>query len=142
MQSFRMARLFPVKKMQQIKASNLMKRLILVQLSSKPMYLQFLFVSIFQTSVVGREHFQKKKPSLTAVSENIFEFFFHQLISRIFSHIYRKGFRKYYVSNLRRPMVNRRFETKITQNLRFFECQFHPLKIIGHSIFGMAHSLS
>jgi len=32
-------------------------------------------------------------------------------------------------------MVNGRFETKITQNLRFFENLFHPLKIIGHSIF-------
>ena len=90
-------------------------------------------LSRFQTSVARREDF--RKISITTVSENIFEFFLHKLMSNILSYVYRKWFRKYYVSNLRMPIVNRRFKTKICQNLLVFECQFHPFKIIGHPFF-------
>ena len=88
--------------------------------------------SSFQTSVSGRENV--RKTLITTVSEKIFETCQHELMSRILSYGYRKQFTKVYVSNLRRPIVNRRLETTISEN-SFFELQFHPLKIIGHSIF-------
>ena len=71
-------------------------------------------LSRFQTSVARREDF--RKISITTVSENIFEFFLHELMSNILFYVYRKQLRNYQVSNLRRLIVKRRFETKISRN--------------------------